>query len=120
MKPKYRFDKLTQERFLPIRSNQVFKNVSNRTIYHNKKAKRLRDELHDVAYGLHRNYLILKKIMGRSKEKIEKKDVLLGAGFIFGIFTSFYSLGNKKYPSVFNYALIPQKEQIKILNTKSK
>ena len=98
--------KRTDEVFEPTRSNMVFKSSADRIKYHNDRANKLRKEKAFIDRPLHLNIKILKEIMANKTSEKFHKQFLLGKGFNFGVFTSYESVNNKNYPSIYNCLII--------------
>ncbi|MGH2643841.1 MAG: hypothetical protein ACRDE2_07835 [Chitinophagaceae bacterium] len=103
-------DPLTNQSFLPKRSNQKFSSRGNRIIYNNRKAKNIRNERAKFDKPLHNNYKILKNIMADKKEIIIHREFLLGKGFVFDVFTSGEKEGEFINPAYYNFIIIPLEE----------
>ena len=113
-KNNYKIDPLTGKRFIPARSNQRFASAVNRIIFNNNLATALRNKLKPVNYPLHKNIKILEKLLYRKKELILTKEYLSGIGFNFDLTTKVVQVNGKKYNTIYQYAIIPIKNQIKI------
>ena len=70
MKSIEKIDPLTGERFIALRSNQVFATEENRIRFNNEKAKEIRIEKSFVDKPLHKNLLILTELMEGKLESI--------------------------------------------------
>ena len=109
-----RQDKLDGRLFQPKRKNQVFRQKSNRIKYHNLIKTYLRDEIGEVDYNLHKNYLLLKDLLGTSKVKTFKKEYLEGKGFTFGVHTGLSDQNGKVTPIIYKYLLDIDGDKIKV------
>ena len=104
-----RKDPLTNELFYPKRNNQLFASRLNQIRYNNWKALNVRLLKKPVDRPLHRNFLILNKLMnGTINEKVFHKEYLIGSGLNFNNYTGVDYIDNIKYFKMFNFVIIPQ------------
>src|SRR5689334_20948956 len=96
-------DPLTGESFIPKSSNQKFASLANKIEFNNAKAKLRRNENISTKQELDNNFKILQRILGPNKVVTKSKEYLLGAEFIFGVFTHLRTINNLNYYCVFNY-----------------
>ena len=104
-------DPLTQESFIPERTNQRFASRKNQIKYNNLKAKGKRLAKAEVDIILDKNRTILRAILNGNKEIIKSRDFLLGAGFHFGCNTHSKIIKNKEYRCIYEYAYTPLNNQ---------
>ncbi len=100
-------DPLTQESFIPERTNQRFASRKNQIKYNNLKAKEKRLVKSEVDVILDKNRTILRTVLNGNKEIILTRDYLLGAGFHFGCFTHSKIIKEKEYRCIYEYAYSP-------------
>lgn len=101
-----RKDLLTGEEFYG-RVNQNFKQPSNRILYYNNRANQIRHSKRDIDLRLHRNFLLLNELLGKSKSGSYHKEYLLGKGFSFSNFTHVEKYENQNYYAIYNFVMIP-------------
>lgn len=114
-----KIDPLTNEAFTPARANMRFASKENRIKYYNNKANELRHKASDVNKPLHINLKILNEIMANKKEASFHKEFLKGKGFNFSFFTSFVVIDGKSNCSIYNYVIIKELQQIKIIKNET-
>lgn len=110
-----RIDPLTNEAFTPSRANMRFASKENRIKYHNNKANELRHTASAVNKPLHTNLRILNELMVNKKEATFHKQFLIGKGVNFSYFTSYVVLEGKSNFAMYNYIIIKELNQIKII-----
>lgn len=103
-------DKLTGEPFTPTRSDQKFATRENQIRYNNLKARKKRRAKAEIDRTLDTNRNILKRLLKENKEVIKSRDYLMGAGFHFGISTHKIEKNGKTWSCVYEYALMPLKD----------
>lgn len=105
-----RKDLLTQETFKPMRITQKFARAENRIRYHNKKATALRHHIASITKPLHKNLLILNRLLQDKKDLKVHRQFLIGAGFCFNVMTHYKVFNGEERHCVFDYMIILQKE----------
>lgn len=111
-------DPLTSEQFVAKRINQRFAKPQNRIKFHNLQATEIRHKNSYVNNPLHKNYLILTKLLGKSNEKSFHKQFLLGMGLNFTVTTHTETVHGNKQFAIYQFILIPDaqhSEYIKII-----
>ena len=112
-----RRDLLTGETFEPKRSTQKFASAENRIKYYNNKANKERLKNSFIDKPLRKNFRILLEVVGEDPERKVHKEYLLGKGFNFGILTHYVNFENKKYPTIYQFIVIPVADnRIRIVN----
>ena len=106
---------LTGELFIPISSIQKFSKPSNRVRYNNLKAKKEREEISYIQKPLIKNKRILDALMKDKKEMILHKEFLRGCQFDFKVLSSLKKYNGEYKTAVFEYVIISDKENIKIV-----
>lgn len=116
-----RRDLLTGETFEPKRSTQKFASAENRIKYHNNRANKERQKNSFIDKPLRRNFRILLDVIGDDPERTMHKEFLLGKGFNFGILTHYVKFEEKKYPTIYQFIVIPETDnRIRIVNRNKK
>lgn len=98
------------KKFHPKRNNQKFANDECRIAFHNHRNNKLRLERAKVDRHLHKNHKILVELMGAAEKRTFKRDFLAGKGFETGVLTGFEKLNDRWVHSLYNYVMIPIKE----------
>lgn len=101
-----RKDALTNEDFVATRITQRFAKVENRIRYYNQIANSIRHQKSTLDKPLHRNYLILKKLLLNKKEASFHREFLKGMGFEFGVFTHAEHLDGKQYFALYKFLIV--------------
>jgi len=107
-------DLYTHETFKPMRITQKFAKAENRIRYHNKKATALRHHIASITKPLHKNLLILNRLLEGKKELKVHRQFLIGAGFSFNVMTHYKLFNGKERQCVFDYMIIPKDDEILI------
>lgn len=116
MKSIEKIDPLTGERFIALRSNQVFATEENRIRFNNEKAKEIRIEKSFVDKPLHKNLLILTELMEGKLESIFHEQFLNGKGYSLNVMTHYEEYEGKSCRAIYNYLIMRiDSENIKIV-----
>jgi hypothetical protein len=97
-------DPLTEEKFIPKRTNQKFSCRKNQVAYNNLIARRKRKRKMPFDKALEQNRTILERILKDNNEITVSKDFLLGAEFDFQFFNRGFVRGGVNYQCVYEYA----------------
>jgi hypothetical protein len=108
-------DLLTNEPFEPTRSTMNFINASNRIKFYNLKAKKEREAIAYIQKPLIRNKRILDSLMKDKKEITIHREYLRGLRFNFNVLSSFVEYNGGFEKAVFEYIILREKDNIKIL-----
>jgi len=99
-------DPLTGEEFEPKKRSQKFACAANRIIYNNNKANKLRIERSYIEAPLNKTHKLLRELMGAKRELIFDANYLLGYGINFSVFNHYHKIGERTYPSVYEFTMI--------------
>jgi hypothetical protein len=110
-------DPHTGEEFEPKKRSQKFACPANRIKYNNKKSNDLRIERSYIEAPLNKNHKLLKQLMGSKNEDTFDSNYLLGYGINFNVFNHYFKVGERAYPSVYEFMIIttPNSSTVKIL-----
>ncbi len=76
-----RIDPLTGEEFIPKKISQKFASPSNRIMFNNQKANKLRQERSFIDKLVHKNHRILREIYNPEQDNIFNSHWLRGKGY---------------------------------------
>jgi hypothetical protein len=105
-----RNDLLTGESFNATRINHKFAKPTNRIIFHNRKANKLRHSVQHINKPLHQNLKILIEVMMNCTKKKLHRQWLLGKGFNFGVMTHYIEFGEEQRKCIYDFSITNHKE----------
>lgn len=110
-------DPLTGEEFVPKKRSQKFACPANRIKFNNNKANKLRIERSYIEAPLNKTHKLLRELMGVKRESIFDANYLLGYGINFSVFNHYHKIGDRPYPSVYEFTIMTDKNNnsIKVL-----
>ena len=102
-----RKDPLSGDTFVAKRITQRFKTPTNRILYWNEWAKKVRHKKSKFDKPLHRNYLIITVLLNGKKEAVFHKQFLLGKGYHFGLHTHSEGIDGKNHFAIYEFIIAP-------------
>lgn len=108
-------DLLTGEEFEPKKNSQKFANAANRIKYNNKLANELRKSKAFIDKPLNKNLKILNELLSGKKEAIFHEQYLLGKGFDYRFTNRVDIYEGIRYNCVYQYFIIHNKPNTKII-----
>ena len=101
---------LCKKWFNPKDGRQKYHNAKCQQDYNNWRAKVQRDIMKPMTRKLTNNRRILKRILGKDKQKVVSKEYLAGAGFDFMVGTRKIKDEGVEYSCIYEYIYVPINE----------